>query len=201
MIRLDPIRPGRTPTKAPPTSRTAPPDPLASALPLAQGAYYALTGAWALLHLRSFMWATGHKVDPWLVRTVGVLVTAIGAALMLEGLRERRRTTHERALASPVPEHLRTGSSSADAAPRPQRVSPPAPPRATERISSAPPPQLDDPLVALAVASAAGLAAIDLVYVARRRIRPIYLLDAVAQAGLAAAWLMRTSRAPRRSIA
>src|SRR3954447_3194547 len=36
----------------------------------------------------------------------------------------------------------------------------------------------------LATGSAAGLAAIDVVYVARRRIRPVYLLDAAAEAGL-----------------
>lgn len=40
----------------------------------------------------------------------------------------------------------------------------------------------------LAAASAAGLSAIDLVYVARRRISPIYLLDALAEAALMACW-------------
>jgi hypothetical protein len=40
----------------------------------------------------------------------------------------------------------------------------------------------------LAVASAAGLFAIDVVYVSKRVISPIYLLDAFAELGLMAAW-------------
>ena len=40
----------------------------------------------------------------------------------------------------------------------------------------------------IACASAAGLALIDLIFVARRRISPAYLLDAAAEAGLIAAW-------------
>lgn len=40
----------------------------------------------------------------------------------------------------------------------------------------------------LAVGSAAGLTAIDVVYVTRRRISPIYLLDALAELVLIAGW-------------
>jgi hypothetical protein len=40
----------------------------------------------------------------------------------------------------------------------------------------------------LAVGSAAGLTAIDIIYVAKKRIRPVYLLDAVAEIGLIALW-------------
>ncbi len=40
----------------------------------------------------------------------------------------------------------------------------------------------------LAVGSAAGLGAIDVVYAARRRIRPIYLADAGAELALVALW-------------
>lgn len=40
----------------------------------------------------------------------------------------------------------------------------------------------------LAVGSAAGLTAIDVVYVAKGRIRPVYLLDAVAEVGLIGLW-------------
>lgn len=47
----------------------------------AQAAYFALTGVWPLAHVRSFMAVTGPKVDVWLVRTVGVLVTVIGAVI------------------------------------------------------------------------------------------------------------------------
>ena len=46
----------------------------------------------------------------------------------------------------------------------------------------------------LGVGSAAGLAAIDLVYVARRRILPIYLLDALAEVWLIAAWAVAWRR-------
>ena len=42
----------------------------------------------------------------------------------------------------------------------------------------------------LAVGSAAGLTAIDVVYVAKKRISPIYLLDAVAEVGLIALWAL-----------
>src|SRR3954453_9664606 len=41
----------------------------------------------------------------------------------------------------------------------------------------------------LAVGGALGLAGIDVVYVARGRIRPVYLLDALAEVGLAGGWL------------
>lgn len=40
----------------------------------------------------------------------------------------------------------------------------------------------------LAVGSAAALAAVDLVYVAQKRIRPIYLLDAAGECVLIAGW-------------
>src|SRR5690606_40344593 len=51
----------------------------------------------------------------------------------------------------------------------------------------------------LAVGSAAGLAAIDVVYVARRRISLIYLLDALGEVILIGAWVaaMRTDRRGR----
>jgi hypothetical protein len=45
-------------------------------------------------------------------------------------------------------------------------------------------------LVLLAVGSAGGLAAIDLVYALSDRIRDVYLLDAVAEIGLAGLWLL-----------
>ena len=44
-------------------------------------------------------------------------------------------------------------------------------------------------IATLAVGSALGLAGIDVVYVAKGRIRPVYLLDAVAEVLLAGAWL------------
>ncbi len=49
---------------------------------LAQGAYYVLTGLWPQVHLRSFLAATGPKRDLWLVKTMGLLITVIGASLL-----------------------------------------------------------------------------------------------------------------------
>ena len=106
-------------------------------LALVQGIFYAATGVWPLVSMRSFEAVTGPKLERWLVKTVGVLVTVIGAVLTLAGV--RRRTTSEVAL--------------------------------------------------LAAGSAAGLAAVDVVYVAKRRISPVYLLDAVAELGLVLAWI------------
>jgi hypothetical protein len=61
----------------------------ASTLALGQGCYYLATGVWALVSIRTFEAATGPKVDRWLVKTVGVLVSVIGAVLMLAGWRRR----------------------------------------------------------------------------------------------------------------
>ncbi|HEX2208646.1 MAG TPA: hypothetical protein VHG93_13250 [Longimicrobium sp.] len=116
----------------------------ADALALAHGAFYAATGAWPLLHMRSFEAVTGEKTDDWLVETVGALLTVGGAVMMMAGL--RRRVTPEIAL--------------------------------------------------LAAGSAAALAAIDVIYTGRRVIRPVYLLDAVAEAGLVAAWAAVAAQNP-----
>jgi hypothetical protein len=48
--------------------------------------------------------------------------------------------------------------------------------------------QVDPEIVVVAAGSAAALAAIDTVYVAKRRISPVYLLDAVAEIVLVAGW-------------
>jgi hypothetical protein len=104
---------------------------------LGQGVYYLITGIWPLLHMRTFTAVTGPKTDLWLVRTAGVLISAIGAALSLAGA--RRRVTPEMAL--------------------------------------------------LANGSALGLTAIDVVYVRKRRIRDIYLLDAAGELALVAGWI------------
>jgi hypothetical protein len=88
--------------------------------------------------MRSFLAVTGPKNDLWLVKTVGVMVSATGLALAIAA---------------------GTGS-----------VSP--------------------PVIALAVGSAGGLAVIDVVYVARGVIAPIYLLDALLEVGLIVAWVV-----------
>ena len=48
--------------------------------------------------------------------------------------------------------------------------------------------------IVLAVSSAAGLAGIDVVYVAKKRISPVYLLDALAELGLIGLWAVAWSR-------
>jgi hypothetical protein len=50
---------------------------------LGQSLYYLGTGLWPFIDSDSFQRATGPKVDLWLVKTVGALVTAIGAVLAL----------------------------------------------------------------------------------------------------------------------
>jgi len=112
-------------------------------LAVIQGVFYLATGIWPLLDIVSFQLVTGPKTDLWLVRTVGVLVTVIGAVLLLAG--RRRRVTDE--------------------------------------------------IVLLAVGSALGLAAIDVIYAVSGRISAIYLADAVVEVGLALLWLVAWRRA------
>jgi hypothetical protein len=111
-------------------------------LALIQGVFYVLTGVWPLIDIVSFQVVTGPKVDLWLVRTVGVLVTVIGAVLL--------------------------------SASRSHRI--------------------NREILLLAVGSALGLAAIDLVYALSGRISAIYLADAAAEIGLAGLWLMGSRR-------
>jgi hypothetical protein len=49
----------------------------------------------------------------------------------------------------------------------------------------------------LGAGAAAALGAADVVYVAKKRISPVYLFDAVVEAGLVGAWLLATCRAAR----
>lgn len=113
-----------------------------------QASYFLATGLWPLLHMDSFLAVTGPKTDLWLVQTVAVLISAVGAALLVAALR---------------------GAVGADAA-------------------------------TLAVGSAAGLGAIDVLHVAEGTISPVYLGDAAVQAALLLAWgvLLRQRAADRR---
>ena len=54
-----------------------------------QGIFYAATGVWPILHMRSFEAVSGRKTDRWLVRTVGGLLGVTGAALWSAGYRRR----------------------------------------------------------------------------------------------------------------
>jgi energy-converting hydrogenase Eha subunit E len=67
------------------------------AIPLAQGIYYAVTGLWPVVHLRSFEAVSGPKVDKWLVRTIGGLIAAVGVSL-IAGSFERRSSRALRVL-------------------------------------------------------------------------------------------------------
>jgi hypothetical protein len=109
-----------------------------SALAVSQGAYFFATGIWPLLHMRSFERVTGPKVDKWLVRTVGVLVTVIGGVLCSAGA--RNATNSE--------------------------------------------------TMGLAIGSAAGLGAIDVIYGSSGRISRIYLADAAIEGALICAWMV-----------
>jgi hypothetical protein len=118
-------------------------------LAVGQGVYYAVTGAWPLVSMGSFERVTGAKREHWLVKTVGLLLVAVGGSLALAGA--RRRVTPETAL--------------------------------------------------LAAGCATALGAVDTVYAARRRISPVYLLDAVGEAALTAAWIGFAGPGQRRAPA
>jgi hypothetical protein len=142
-ITTRPRRPARAPRDA------------AHRLSRAQGAFFVATGLWPVVHMRSFEAVTGPKRDRWLVRTVGLLLSCVGAALVSAS---------------------RSG--------------------------------ITRPLVIVGAATPAVLAAVDVWYVAKRRISKVYLLDAAVELGLAGAWRRRErrlactlahARAPRRS--
>jgi hypothetical protein len=56
--------------------------------PLSQGLFYLATGLWPIVHARSFEAITGKKHETWLVQTMGGLIAAVGAALLV-GARDR----------------------------------------------------------------------------------------------------------------
>jgi hypothetical protein len=98
--------------------------------------YCLLTGPSSLISRRAFAAVTGPKQEWWLVHTVGLLVTSLGAGLAIAAGRDR--VTAE--------------------------------------------------LGVIAAGSAASLAAIDVIYVTRGRIRTTYLADALVEALLLAGW-------------
>lgn len=51
----------------------------------AQSIYYGITGAWPLVHMRSFEAVTGPKTDDWLVHMVGLLTVAVAVAIWPRG--------------------------------------------------------------------------------------------------------------------
>lgn len=119
-----------------------PASPLLRLVALAQSLYYIPTGIWPLVSIDTFQRVTGPKTDLWLVKTVGLMITVVGAALTMAGTR--------------------------------RRMSPEIP--------------------LLGIGSAAALTAIDVVYVAKRRISPIYLLDALGELILIGGWIAALRR-------
>jgi hypothetical protein len=113
-------------------------DAIAGYTPLVHAFFLGIGGLWSVVGRRSFEKVSGPKVDYWLVRTVGGLLTVIGAVVGIAAVRGR----------------------------------------ITPEIRS------------LAIGTDCVLIAIDLIYVAKRRIRPIYLLDAAANSLAIAGWLL-----------
>jgi hypothetical protein len=112
-------------------------NPLLHAVTTTQAWYFVPFSIWGLLHIRSFMWVTGKKTDVWLVKTVCLLLTTVGAVVGRAG--RKGRVTPE--------------------------------------------------IAALGIGSSASLAAIDLWYAGRGRIRWVYLIDALANVGLIGGWV------------
>jgi hypothetical protein len=60
-------------------------------LAVVQGSFYVATGLWPVFNLRTFEAVTGRKRDGWLVKTTGLLIAAVGSAVLLGGRRGRDR--------------------------------------------------------------------------------------------------------------
>lgn len=105
---------------------------------LFQGLYLLVSGVWPIIHSASFLKITGPKTDLWLVNTVGVLLSVIGAILLYSGVKD----------------------------------------------------QVTASIFFLGIGSAAGLTAIDSIYVFKKVISPIYLLDAVIEILLMIWWIL-----------
>jgi hypothetical protein len=101
-----------------------------------QGGYFFITGAWPLIHLKSFLFVTGPKTDLWLVETVGVLILSLSIGMLFAAYR---------------------------------------------KIISA-------QIIIPSMASALGLLLIDVIYVFKNVIRPIYLADAFIELVILFAW-------------
>lgn len=52
-----------------------------------QGIYFVATGLFPLFSMRAFEAITGPKQDHWLVKTVGLLITVIGAVILYSAQR------------------------------------------------------------------------------------------------------------------
>jgi hypothetical protein len=57
-----------------------------------QAAYYAASGLWPVVSYRSFEATTGRKREPWLVKTVGLLLVVTASAVAADPRGESRST-------------------------------------------------------------------------------------------------------------
>jgi hypothetical protein len=51
-------------------------------LVIVQATYTLITAVWPIVHIESFMEATGYKTDVWLVKTVGALLIPVSSCLI-----------------------------------------------------------------------------------------------------------------------
>jgi hypothetical protein len=62
---------------------------LSNRVPLWHALYFGIGGLWSVVGKRSFQVVSGPKVDYWLVRTVGGLLTVVGAVIAVADVRNR----------------------------------------------------------------------------------------------------------------
>jgi len=79
-----PPMPGPRESRPPPARVRRPP---AARVAIAQGVYYLAVGLWPVLDLKTFMFATGPKLEGWLPKGVGACMANIGAAMAAAGAR------------------------------------------------------------------------------------------------------------------
>lgn len=81
------------------------PSNFARRLAIAHGAIYVVSGLWPVVNIRSFMWATGPKIDQWLVKTVGLLLASSGF-VMLNSIANNQRKEEQRSAKASVSDEL-----------------------------------------------------------------------------------------------
>lgn len=148
-------------------------------LPAVQGAYYLLTGLWAVIDIDSFMLVTGPKDDVWLVKMVGLLAASAALTLLYHALQVYRARQPGGVKGKdgdrPVPEGMAdTGKAAAG----------------STCFGGAP---------LLGLSTAFSFLAIDVYYVLVRIIPPVYLADAVVQMILIGWWAV-TLRAGQQAV-
>jgi hypothetical protein len=60
---------------------------------LVQGIYFFVAGVWPIISINSFQLVTGPKTDLWLVKTVGIILSVIGAVLVFAELNAEINTS------------------------------------------------------------------------------------------------------------